>query len=58
MKNKRWKRKAKRLIGKSDLFMCECEFCELFNKKIKCYGACTGQYREIEKLLKNKEVRI
>lgn len=52
MKNKKWKRKAKRLMGKSDLFMSECEFCKL--EGTTCYCACNGQIRALERKIKNK----
>lgn len=51
-KNKRWKRKAKRMMGVSDLFCCDCSFCGLYEdtrKGKKCYGACRGHIRQIEK---------
>ena len=49
-KNKRWKRKAKRIMGKADLYMCECFFCELsrdmYRHNVDCYNACNGQIRD------------
>lgn len=50
MKNKRWKRKAKRLKGKSDILGNECYFCNLVGTE--CYCACTIQIRKLENLLK------
>lgn len=50
MKNKKWKRQAKRLKGKAD-YWCECEFCDLRNKE--CYGACGIDIRKLEKRIKS-----
>ena len=46
MKNKRWKRKAKRLKGISDILGNDCYFCNLVGTE------CTIQIRKLEKLLK------
>ena len=59
-RNKKWKRKAKRMMGKSDLFMGECFFCDLSKYMclygIKCYSACNGQIRELEKKIKQENL--
>lgn len=51
MKNKRWKRKAKRLKGKADP-MGECFFCKLGAPE--CEGACSVGIKELENSLKNE----
>lgn len=53
MKNKRWKRKAKRLKGKSDILGNDCYFCNLVGSD--CYCACTIQIRKLEKTFKRSE---
>ena len=45
MKNKSWKRKAKRLKGKADVW-CECEFCKLSTST--CLEACCFGIRILE----------
>ncbi|WP_166484750.1 hypothetical protein [Clostridium cuniculi] len=45
MKNKRWKRKAKRLKGKADIWY-ECEFCKL--SPSTCLSACCVGIRTLE----------
>ena len=59
-KNKRWKRKAKRIMGASDLLGCDCFFCSLARDKyryaISCYSACAGHIRQIEKKVKQENI--
>ncbi|MDP4147371.1 MAG: hypothetical protein Q8936_23350 [Bacillota bacterium] len=58
MRNKRWKRKAKRMFGKSDMFFGDCFFCVLSmtyqGAKENCHGACRGNIRQLEQLCKAK----
>lgn len=60
-KNKKWKRKAKRMMGASDLFCCDCFFCGLSRNRycygIDCYGACRGHIRDLEKSIKNENFK-
>ncbi len=59
-KNKKWKRKAKRMMGVSDLFCCDCFFCGLsrnmYRYGIDCLGACRGHIRELEKAIKQENL--
>lgn len=45
MKNKKWKRQAKRLKGLSDDW-CECQFCKL--NETNCHSACMIGIRILE----------
>lgn len=60
-KNKRWKRQAKRLIGLSDVDLCDCTRCNLSileaRTGLRCQGACTGDYRRIEKYFKENNIK-
>lgn len=59
-KNKRWKRRAKRMMGVSDLFCCDCFFCglsrDMYRYGTECYGACRGHIRELERSIKEENL--
>lgn len=58
MKNKRWKREAKRLKGLCNDFDYDCFFCPLHYLKTvsDCRNACGFGIREIEKMCKVSEL--
>ena len=60
-RNKKWKRRAKRMMGKSDLSMCDCFFCDLsrdvYRYNMNHYDACLGHIRELEQDIKKENIR-